>query len=901
MKRLIAVLLALVMVFAAVSVFAACDNKKGGDDTTAAPEGTTAAPGGDETTAAPGGEETTAAPGGEAFKPADTYKDPAVYDQVVNGGSVTTTLNSGSNGGGTVSTVPYAGTAGKDYTDEKVYTYKDYLSGMTGLNWNPLSWETSDDSYVLGFLTIGFYDFTLNADLTGYSIVPEMAAAMPVDVTADYVGQYGIAEGETAKAWKIALNQNAKWEDGTAITADDYIYSMQQQLDPLALYRRADSYYAGDFQLYNAKAYLYAGQKVWNDAYADDYAIADLDAAAGTVGGATAKIAYAKALSWLQGYSLKAYVDAYGEAMFNMDAYNALVALDADADGLVDLTEESLGYLVSVITASADWNETADDAIGYIMYEYEYPATSWDEVGLLKLDDYTIVFITVAPTEEASFYVPYNLSSTWLINKTLFEASKTYTDAEGNKLEYDGVNVPEGAVKVTSNYFTNLENTISYGPYKMTAFEDGKAIKFSRNENWYGYSDDKHLGQFQTDNIEVAVIADDETAMMTFLQGDLAGKGLSSEYFADYASSERLLYTPQSYTTKLTFNSNYESLLALGNNQQLLAVLEFRTAFALAMDREFFATSYTSAGEAGFGLLNYQYCYDPFSGALYRDSEYAMKALVELFGIEYGEGKDFEDLEEAYYAITGYDLDAAKVLMQAAYDKAVAAGIYDGKSKVVLTMTVYNSEDIYVKMVNFFNEGVAAACEGTSFEGLVSVEMKTDDDYYNTMYAGQAAMIFSTWGGAAMSPFTMINQCYTDSSTGEGNQMEYGYETENINVTINVDGEDITATLKNWADWCGSAEVAALEEKLGLFTDYNYDTRCAFFAIVEKVYLQGYTTFGLYYRNSASLLSYKIEYASPAYLQIVGYGSIRDITYNYDDATWETVKGTFDYTSSAAN
>lgn len=889
MKRLIAVLLALVMVFAAVATFAACDNSGKGDETTA---------GGDETTAAPGGEETTAAPG-EAFKPADTYKDPAVYDQVVNGGSVTTTLNSGV-GGGTVDTVPFAGTAGKDYTDEKVYTYKDYLSGMTGLNWNPLSWETSDDSYVLGMLTIGFYDFTLNADLTGYSIVPEMAAAMPVDVTADYVGQYGIAEGETAKAWKIALNQNATWQDGTKITADDYIYSMQQQLDPLALYRRADSYYAGDFQLYNAKAYLYAGQKIWNDAYADGYALTDLDVAAATIGGQPAKIAYAKGLSWLDGYSLKAYVDAYGEAYFNVEAYNSLVALDTDADGLVDITEESVGFLAAAISTEA-WNETADNVIDYMMYEYEYPATSWDEVGLLKLDDYTIVFITVAPTEEASFYVPYNLSSTWLVNKTLFEASKTYTDAEGNKLEYDGVNVPEGAVKVTSDYFTNLTNTISYGPYKMTAFEDGKAIKFERNENWYGYSDGKHLGQFQTDNIDVAVISDDKTALMTFLQGDLAGKGLSSEYFAEYASSERLLYTPQSYTTKLTFNTNYESLLALGNNQQLLAVLEFRTAFALSVDKEFFASSYTSAGEAGFGLLNYQYCYDPFSGALYRDSEYAMKALVELFGIEYGEGCDFEDLEEAYYAITGYDLDAAKALMQAAYDKAVAAGIYDGKSAVVLEMTVYNSEEIYVKMVNYFNESITKACEGTSFEGLVTISLKEDDDYYNTMYAGQAAMIFGTWGGAAMSPFTMINQVYTDASDGTGNQMEYGYETENIDVTINVDGTDITATLKEWADWCGSASAANIESKLGLFTDYDYDTRCAFFSIVEKVFLQGYPTFGLYYRNSASLLSYKIEYASPAYLQIVGYGSLRDITYNYDDATWETVKGTFDYTSSAAN
>ena len=882
-KKIISLLLVLVML---VACFAACGKKNNGNNNN-----------NNNNENNNGGNTTT-------FNPVASYVDPDLYNKVFNGGSVTTSKNT-SAGGGTVSTTPYAGIAGKDYTDSKVYTYKDYLAGMTGLNWNPLTWETNDDSYVLGFLTMGLYDFTLNADLTGYSIVPEMAAAMPVDVTADYVGQYGIEEGETAKAWKIALNPNAKWQDGTAITSADYIYSMQQQLDPLGLYRRADSYYAGDFQLYNAKNYLYAGQKIWNDAgefagaNGDD--ISALDVAAATISGYPAKIAINKPLAWLSGYTLDKYVSAYGSDYFDTDAYASLKALDTDADGLVDITAESVGFLTGTIANNPAWGEGAEFIVNYMVYEYEYPELDWDEVGLFALDEYTIVYITVAPTEEASFYVPYNLSSNWIVNKALFEASKTYVDAEGKELAYDGVNVPAGAVSVTTDYFTKLANTISYGPYKMTAFQDDKQIVFERNDNWYGYSDNKHLGQFQTDRIEVAVIKDDKTALQVFLSGDLAGKGLTSEYFETYASSDRLVYSPESYTTKLTFNSNYESLLALGNNQQMLSILEFRTAFALSVDKEFFASSYTSAGEAGFGLLNYQYCYDPFSGALYRDSEHAMKALVELFGLEYGEGKDFEDLEEAYNAITGYDLDAAKALMQAAYDKAVAAKIYDGKSPIVLEMTVYNSEDIYVKMVNYFNESIAAACEGTSLEGLVSITLREDDDYYSTMYAGKAAMIFSTWGGAAMSPFTMINQVYTDSSDGNGNQMEYGFESENIMVTINVDGKDITATLKDWADWCGSVDVASLDEELGLFTDYDYETRCAFFAIVEKVYLQGYATFGLYYRNSASLVSYKIEYATDSYLQLVGRGSIRDITYNYDDAEWESIKGNFSYTSSSAN
>ena len=876
--KIFALLLVVVMCF---SILASCKPKTTDNPTQDPSNPTPSTPSGDNT----------------PFTPAGTFVDHALYGTTFVGGTVTTHKNE-AGAAGSVTTDVYAGLAGKDYTDSKVYTYKDYLSGMSGLNWNPLSWETNDDSYVLGFLTMGFYDFAINSTKDGYSVVPEMAAELPVDVTADYVGQYGIKEGETAKAWKIALNPDAKWEDGSSITSADYIYSMKQQLDPKALYRRADSYYAGDFQLYNAKNYLYAGQKVWSDVFGDGLAGAEggdvsaFDPTNYTVNGAKAMIAVDKALSWLGGYTLAFYVDYYGDAYFDVESFNALAAL-ANEEGLVEITADSLDLLKKVIGGEA-WGEGDDFILSYMVYESSFPELSFDEVGLIALDEYTLVYITVAPTEEAAFYVPYNLSSCWLVHEETFEASKTYYDADGNT---EGVTA-ENAVRVTSNYFTKLEGTISYGPYKMTAFQEGKAIVFERNENWYGYHDGKHLGQFQTDIIDVTVIDNDKTALQVFLAGDLAGKGLSSEYFGDYASSDRLQYSPESYTTKLTFNTNYESLLALGGNQQLLSVLEFRTAFGLAVNKEAFVSAYTSAGEAGFGLLNYQYCYDPFSGAIYRDSDYAKKALVEYYGIEYGEGKDFEDLEEAYYAITGYDLDAARENMQAAYDKAVAAGIYDGKSPVTLQILVYNTEDIYVKMVNFFNDAIKAATEGTSFANLVSIELKADAEYYDAMYAGNAAMIFSTWGGAANSPFTMLSQVYVDDSTGKGNQMEYGYETEKIMMTITVDGKEITESLKNWADWCGNEEVPTLEAELGLFADYDYDTRCAFFAACEKVYLQGYATFGLYYRNTASLRSYKIENGCEDYLQLVGRGGIRHITYNYDDAEWESIKGNFDYKSS---
>ena len=141
-----------------------------------------------------------------------------------------------------------------------MYTYNDYIAATASMDWNPHTWETHDDGVLLERISMGFYDLVLNADKTGYAFMPEMAAELPVDVTAEYVGKFGVAEGETAKAFRIALNKDATWENGEKITADDYIYSMQQQLNPKMLNRRADSYYAGEMIIYNAKNYLYAGK-----------------------------------------------------------------------------------------------------------------------------------------------------------------------------------------------------------------------------------------------------------------------------------------------------------------------------------------------------------------------------------------------------------------------------------------------------------------------------------------------------------------------------------------------------------------------------------------------------------------------------------------------------------------
>ena len=821
MKKILSVMLALVMVFSAVSALA------------------------------------------EAFTPAASY-DPG--ERTFDGGVINLVPAAGGSANSVTSDV-YAGIEGKDYTDEKVYTYYDYIGGLTSQsNWDPLSWETKDDDSIRSMQVSSFYAFKLNSDKTGYSIVPEMAAEYPVDVTAEYAGQYGVKEGEEAKAWRIALRQDITWDDGTPINADDFVYSMQQQLNPKMLNRRADSWYDGDFSIVNAKNYLYAGKETYD---AIPEAAEDL-IAAGTEVFLDMDFWGVTGAPDADGNPAPQYVSIADDTMYR-DA--------AVEDENADEAWVSAKYIYdNYLAAGAPYNSYADQ---YLKVKNVAAVVTWDDVGFKKIDDYTIDFILEKPVNEPAFYVPYQLSN-FLVKKDLFESCKSFFK--------DGVAVAteEEADQVTTNYCKSLETNASYGPYILTTFQLDKEWAVSRNENWFGYKDGNHKGQYQMDNYVATVIVDHSTEMLAFEKGEVDSVGLQNADMEKYAASQYIRYEPQSYTTKLTFNTDYSKLLSRGS--QILVIDEFRKGFSFALDANEFATSYTAAGTAGYGILNYQYCYNPFTGELYRDSEAAKKALVNLFEMSYGEGGEYATLDEAYEAMTGYDMEKAQAYMAIAADKAIEAQIWDGQSDIVLEIRVYNSDDIYVQMFNYFQQQLAEAVKGSKLEGKVSIKLTVDADYYETNYSGGADMIFTTWGGAAMAPFGILAQCYTDSSEGSGNQMEYGYDTTKIMMTLDFGGEigKITDSLRNWTLWTNSAttEVSNIYDALGAFSDYAYSTRCEVLAATEQCFMNWFTTTSLYYRNVASLVSQKGDYAVDNYLTIIGFGGLEFYTFNYDDAAW---------------
>ncbi len=720
--------------------------------------------------------------------------------------------------GGETEKQPFAGTSA-GYEDEKTYTYKLPIAGVKSLNWNPHTWSDNTDSKVMSFLNIGFFDFVLAKDGASSLAVPEMATYVPntkslyQDVSILYEGRYGVKAGERGKAFRIYLNPQATFDDKarTKITASDYVYSMRELLNPEMNNRRADSYYGGDFAVYNAKKYLY------------------------------------KEVSSFDEVGLKAGKD--------------------EASGLE--------YLDMIL-----------------------------ESKLVNPD----------------FYLPYYNTSTWLVHKGLYEKHKIYYYTDGTKTV--GSRNPNKKISsVGSEYCTSLSSSVGYGPYTLKGYGRDSYLSFERNESWYGYRDGKHKGQYQADKIYFNVIEDHKTEMLSFLSGELDEVALDSADMETYSGSSRVEYTPQDYTTKLTLNTDYQKLLARGRqegvNKTLLTVPAFRKAVSLCINRDEFASAYTAAGSAGYGLLNTMYVFDPKKGTSYRSTEEGRHALCKLYSIGYGAGEKYPELDDAYEAITGYNLKEARAEMQKAFDYAtthdekgnkVATGaLYNGKTPVRIDMVVYSADETYAQMFNYLNASVKAACKGTDFEGKVSLTMKTDQDYYNSAYAGNVDMMFSTWGGAAYNGLGILSNVYCDDPNGKGNQMEYGFDTSKIRVELALDlqesleYESYSASLKEWADWLNNhaVDVWATDgsKKLAPASEQTVALKTKIFAALESEYLSHFTAIPLYYRNTAALRSEKTNAAALRFVDIVGFGGVRFMTFSYDDRAWNALdKSSLDYT-----
>ena len=777
---------------------------------------------------------------------------------------------------------------------EGTYTY-NYALAEFPTNWNYHTYQTNIDAEILDYISSGFYVFDYNETKDGYAMVDGMAVGDPVDVTADYVGQYGIVEGDTARAYILNLRQDLKWQDGTPITAHDFVESAKRLLNPEAQNYRADGMYAGSVQIHNAEAYLKQGQvnMTENNLAPTRYLVADLvkaeDGTYTTPDGIPMYIATGFALTdWLSGNTLQYYVEGYGDAMFDVESFNALAAM-ANEEGLVAATDETIDLLTKVITFSADWGESADNIPDYLVYEVTYPEVAWENVGWFAKSDYELVFVMDAPLD--GFYLKYNLPSP-LVNIEMYDACASVVD---------GV--------YTNTYCTSAETTMSYGPYKLTSYQADKQYVLEKNEYFYDLSEDT----YQATSIVVDCVKEPATRLELFLQGKLDTFGLTKDYMDEYQMSDYTYYATGDSTFVMVFNPDAEALVtaqaAAGENinKTILTIKEFRQAMSYALDRNAFCLATSPMNAPGFGLFSGLIVSDPEAGTAYRTTDVAKNVLAEFWGVseEYGEGKLYADIDEAVDSITGYNLAKAKELYDLAYDMAIEQGLMDEDDVVEIKIgTPNNTSTFYNNGYEFLVNNYTEAVKGTKLEGKLT--FSRDDTLGNAfsdaLKNNQVDMLFGVgWTGSALDPYGLIEAyVYTD--------YQYDDSTDFTAITcdIEINGTVYTASVQDWqkimngaACTITAADGSTMEYSCGT-ADKDPETRLAILGALEGAVLQNYNFLPIMDDASAQLRGQQIEYYTEEYIFGMGFGGMKYYTFNYTDAEWDAYvaenNGELDYT-----
>ena len=797
-------------------------------------------------------------------------------------------------------------------TFEGEFVYKDAVVAMSN-NWNPHTYQTSDESYPISFVTTGLYDLIFNDGLintiegkdpfTGWKFVPEMAADFPVDVTEEIKAahpEYKIPESATAGyAYKIALNPNAVWADGTPINAETYVYSMKMLLDPDLQNYRATDYFDGSFAVANAKNYYYQGNKNYNDVTGGiDTYVKGEDGNYYSKSGNPLYIAVGVVCGYLSPNSLYQYVEAYGDKYFDTTYWAELKAL-MNADGAVVLNDTTYGYLNTLITGNPAWNEDESYLYNYIVELVEYvPDYSFDNVGLFASGDYEIT--VVLSKSLAGFNLLYNLSGNWIVYKKLYEDNIVYDETTGT---------------YSSTYNTSLETTMSYGPYKMDSFEKDMSMSFVRNEKWYGYTDGKHIYQdpedglvypmYQTTKIVTTQVSEADTRKMMFLKGQLMGYGLQAADFAEYRDSEYCYATPSETIFFFVFNGNLDAIEKREANAdfdqtktdlQTMTLNSFRRAWAVSFDKEAFCDQISPSRSGGYGIIGNNYIYDPETGAKYRDTDQAKMALCDFYSVDVSA---FDSLDEAVDSITGFDVDTARELYTQAFHEALELGYItdldgDGKSDQTVTVTYSSSEvtDFIKKTIDYFNSKLTEVTAGTPFDGkivMVAAGDLGDPAWSNMLKAGETDTCLCGWSGSALDPFGL-----TDLYTNPSYQYDAGWFDSTkvsltLDVTVNGEAKSLTMNLREWSDALNGDTVVADDGNEYCFGDgiADVDTRLTILAAIEAEILATYDYIPMLQDGGMSLLSKQVYYVIEDYNPILGRGGITYMKYNYNEAEWE--------------
>lgn len=896
-----------------------------------------------------------------------------------------------------------------DDTGKGSYTYNAYLS-VNPTTWNVHKWETSDQSYIMGFTEMGLYDVVLNEEKNGYDFVTEMAASMPVDVSSQlsdeeqstyYPNVINVSDG---MAWEIELNQNATFSDGKKINAQTYVDSMELQLNPKYVNRRADSYYGSSLVVVNAERYFKQQRATIEPAYnyikngdtsAGTYTASDsnfaydnkwyLNLGADTPygnsvfsGDSTSTYTFYQVLNNRSGtladnvelaaqritdsaavWAFKKFKSVGAEGMNNPDEWSDIESIgeikedqlnenilvyDYDTEDIYVRKTKDISMVINIDNpgvASADNDPTtfekyssdllfkdistvvaalSSSAVAQAKWNFYLPLfstyynddeVSFSSVGIKKVSDYKIrLYLSKTIT---ALDLKFSLTSNWIVDVEMYKSlTKSISTSS------------DGATYTTSYGSGSADNYNSYGPYKLVTFKDGSYIDIQKNDKWYGWTDGKHTNQYQMTGIYTRIIQNHETVKQEFISGKLDDFTLEAADMAEYGASKRAKTTPESYTSKLSFNTSFSKLKSRqesagsGINKTILASRDFRQGLSLYINRNTLASN--SAGStASTNLLNSLYLTDVEKGEAYRSTTQGQGVYSQVYGATgFNETETLieKDSNGNFLNSIGLNETLGVSKVSKAIREEIEANNMQTTDKVQIEYLVYDQDsNTTIGITNYLNETfgrLATAVKenlknpttvgddpinmGDNF--TIEVVLKQDTNYYETAKVGNYDMIMSTWGGAAINPWGLM-QVYLQASFESCCEYYYSNWQKDVTIKIDMNGNgqldsDEEKSMDSWYSYLNDSipEISTAsyggeetDEYKAAYAE-RHTLRLNVLAGIEAGVVSQYRTIPLYARGNITLNSLKVEDGTTSYINLIGYGGIRFMTFNYDDATW---------------
>ena len=775
-------------------------------------------------------------------------------------------------------------------------------------NWNEFTYADNNDTQIMSYIGSSFFEyyykfeddkkFNKDGTINKAAIVPGAyttnysAATKLEDVTASVDAKWGYTEEQKAEggyAWKITLRDDLKWDDGTAITAADFVYSMQQLLDPAFMNFRANTYY-DTLMIKNSKVYFFQNQE-------------------GTY----------ETIGTLGYESVQAALDAGNELYVNI--WNMW-----GAEGYKDEAGNEAPEWVKFTDETVYNNEAGDDPVsGKFLYDnygaYLEPGTgydaaiyventnrdvAWDSVGIYSIDEENAIVLCLDKTysflkEDGSLSVwaPYYFSSLPVVHREKYEASK--------------IAPADGATLWTSNYNSSLETTASWGPYKLAEFEAGSHYKLVKNENWYGWNMTEYANQYNISAINCRKVEEFATKWMGFLNGSYDDASLQTENVAEYLDSKYVYFTSTSTGTfGMQLYSNLSTLKNSENNNGILAIQEFRHAFNLGLNRsDIVEKIWPGSAVPCFGLLNVAYYYDIENspeladGGQYRNATIAKEGILRAYGFEQSDdGKwssgDLTGLstDDAYDTLTGYNPTLAKQKMQEAIEILLANPEeygYDASKNITLVYGSSSDTDKQRFRASYLQKVLDGLTVGTALEDKIDVvfDASAGAQWAEAFRTGATQIGFGYgFSGNAFNPFDIIGAFVNPDD--DLNYHMY-WDTPSLDMTLTMPageyegaGETITMSVQNWY-YCLNG-LAGTENQA---KTYNWsegfapvEARLMILSALEELTIKESRSVMLVADGGGSFLGAKFSYFSEDEHTFMGFGGMRYMEVNYTDAEW---------------